>query len=228
MLKRSSSVLLLLPAGLLFTAFARTSSEPAAPSQPSPNAVALATAPAEIRLTVAPSGNEVRYRVREQLVGRDLPNDAVGETTAVTGAIVFDDAGRIVRDQSRVVVNVTGLTSDSDRRDGYVQRRLLEGEQHPTVTFVPTEVHGLSGAIPASGTANFHVVGDLTVKGVTRPAAWEVTASFNGGQITGSASTAFTFEDFGLTQPSVSVLLSVADTIKLEYDFTLQRESSTE
>ena len=180
---------------------------------------------ASVRLTVASTGNAVRYRVREQLVGRDLPNDAVGETSAISGSIVLDETGRVVKDQSQMVVDVTGLKSDSDRRDGYIQRRVLEGEAHPTVTLVPSEIHGLTGAIPTSGTANLHLVADLTVKGVTRPTAWQVAATFNGNQITGTASTAFTFEEFGLTQPRVPVLLSVADTIKLEYDFTLQRES---
>lgn len=224
MLKSRSALFLLVPAGIALAAFT--------PDRPSPvrgveasNAGVAVEAPAGVRLTVASTGNQVRYRVREQLVGRDLPNDAVGETSAVTGSIVVDENGRIVRDQSRIVVDVTGLKSDSDRRDGYVQRRLLEGEAHPTVTLVPAEAHGLSGAVPASGTATLHLMGDLTVKGVTRPTTWEVTARFEGDRVTGSASTAFTFDDFQLDQPRVPVLLSVADTIRLEYDFTLQREN---
>lgn len=221
MLNRRSALLLLIPAGVLLGA--ANSSSPAIASPRDAQLPATVSA-AGVRLTIAPSGNAVRYRVREQLVGRDLPNDAVGETTAITGAIVLDESGQVLPDQSRIVVDVTGLKSDSDRRDGYIQRRLLEGEQHPTVTLVPTAIHGLSGAIPASGTATLHLMGDLTVKGVTRPTAWQVDARFEGDRIVGAASTAFTFEEFGLTQPRVPVLLSVADTIKLEYDFTLQRE----
>jgi hypothetical protein len=34
-----------------------------------------------VRLVIAPQGNEARYRVQEQLVGVDLPNDAVGKTS---------------------------------------------------------------------------------------------------------------------------------------------------
>lgn len=226
MLKKPSYVLLLLSASLSLAAFAW--STPRTTTAVPRAVIESHAAAAPIRLTVAPSGNVARYRVREQLVGRDLPNDAVGETSKVSGAIVIDESGKIVREESRIVVDVTALKSDSDRRDGYVQRRLLEGEQHPMVTFVPTEVHGLSGALPTSGTANLHLVGDLTVKGVTRPTAWQVTARFNGQQITRSASTAFTFDDFNLTQPRVPVLLSVADTIRLEYDFTLVREGETE
>jgi hypothetical protein len=33
-----------------------------------------------VHYVVAPQGNEARYRVREQLVGLDLPNDAIGFT----------------------------------------------------------------------------------------------------------------------------------------------------
>jgi hypothetical protein len=43
-----------------------------------------------LRFVVAPSGDEVRYRVREQLVGVDLPNDAVGETAELFWSIALD------------------------------------------------------------------------------------------------------------------------------------------
>lgn len=221
MAKSRSALLLLLPATLAFAVY-----DPA-PSNPAPAVPSAASAShdgaAALQFIVAPTGNEVRYRVREQLVGRDLPNDAVGETGAVSGMIVIDDAGQIVAEQSQITVDITGLTSDSDRRDGYVQRRLLEGEAHPTVTLTPTAISGLTGAVPTSGTAQLQVTGDLTVKGVTRPTTWQVTANFGADQVTGSAQTAFTFDDFELDQPRVPVLLSVADTIRLEYDFTLQR-----
>jgi hypothetical protein len=40
----------------------------------------------------------------------------------------------------------------------------------------------------------------------------------------GSAVTSFTFADFGMTVPRVSVVLSVEETIKLELDFHLVLE----
>jgi hypothetical protein len=42
--------------------------------------------------------------------------------------------------------------------------------------------------------------------------------------VTGSAATAFTFNDIQMEQPRVPVLLSVADTIRLEIDFDLIRQ----
>ena len=216
--------------GACTQADARPAREAASASAPAAtHAPALATLPAgATRFTVAATGNTARYRVREQLMGRDLPNDAIGETQQVTGGLTVDDAGKILADQSRFVVATSGLKSDSDRRDGYVRRRLLEAEQFPTVELVPTAVRGFPAKLPAAGAAagpvSFELVGNLTVKGVTKPTTWRVTArQAAGGTVTGTATTRFTFTDFGITPPKVPVVLSVADTIGLEYDFTLTR-----
>lgn len=179
------------------------------------------------RFVVAPSGNEARYRVREQLAKHDLPNDAVGKTGAVTGALVIGADGTVIPGESKIVVDVTGLTSDQRRRDGYVQRRLLQTDQYPTVQLVPTAVQGLPVPLPVSGDTTFRLVGNLTVHGVTHPTEWRVSAHFAPGRITGTSVTHFTFDDFGLTQPRLSFLLSVADTIALEYDFTLVVDSTS-
>src|SRR4051812_3566591 len=180
-----------------------------------------------MRFVVTPTGNEARYRVREQLMGANLPNDAIGTTTQVSGSILAYADGRIVKDSSKIVVNITTLKSDKDRRDGYVQRRTMETEKYPTVEFVPTSVRGFKGPLPASGPVTFELLGDLTVHGSTRPAVWQVTAHADGQDVVGTAITAFTFKDIGLDQPRVPVVLSVADTIKLEYDFRFARAPLT-
>jgi len=181
-----------------------------------------------IRFTVAATGNAARYRVREQLMGKDLPNDAIGETTEITGMITVDSTtGSLIAGQSKFTINTGAFKSDVDRRDGYVRGRLLEAPKYPTVEFVPTGVRGLTAAAAmASGPKTFELVGDLTVKGVTRPTTWKITAQQAPGRATGSASTKFTFADFTMTPPKVPVLLSVADTIALEYDFTLLRDTA--
>src|SRR5215213_241418 len=78
-----------------------------------------------LHFVVAPTGNEARYRVREQLVSFDLPNDAVGLTKEITGMLVVDANGSIVRDSSRITVNVSNLKSDKERRDGFIKRRTM-------------------------------------------------------------------------------------------------------
>jgi polyisoprenoid-binding protein YceI len=171
-------------------------------------------------LTLA-AGSAARYRVREQLVGHDLPNDAIGETKNVTGSIAFDSSGKVIREASKFSVDARSFVSDRDRRDGFVRGRLLEASEYPTVVLIPTEVRGAGLPVPTSGNRAIEVVGDLTVRGVTRTTIWKGTAQFSAGKITGSAATSFTFDDFQMEQPSVPVLLSVADTIRLEIDFAL-------
>jgi len=179
---------------------------------------------AALRLVLAPTGTTARYRVREQLMGHDFPNDAVGETKSLTGAIGFDADGKVVRDESRFTVDASTFVSDQNRRDGYVRGRLLESDDYPTITFVPSEVRRVKLPMPNSGTAQIHILGDLTVHGVTRPTTWNGTVQFNNAGLTGSASTSFTFEDIQLDQPWVPVLLSVADSIKLEIDVNMVRQ----
>jgi polyisoprenoid-binding protein YceI len=186
------------------------------------------TKTAHLHFTVAATGNEARYRVREQLAGFDLPNDAVGVTKDISGRITVGSDGKIVRDSSKIVVLLTGLKSDKARRDGFLQRSTLETSKFPQVELVPVSFDGLNAPLPSGSSKTFALVGDLTVHGVTHPTTWQVTAHADGNDIVGTAVTAFTFKDFELVQPRVPVVLSVADTIKLEYDFRLAAEPDTQ
>lgn len=187
-------------------------------------AVNSSASKAALRLVLASTGNSARYRIREQLMGHDFPNDAVGETKSLTGAIAFDANGRVIRDESKFTLDAATFVSDQHRRDGYVRGRLLESDDYPTIIFAPSEVRGVKLPMPKSGSAPIEILGDLTVHGVTKPTVWNGRVQFNNTGLTGSASTTFTFEDIQLDQPRVPVLLSVADSIKLEIDFNLIRQ----
>ena len=189
-----------------------------AQSRPAPKKVTTPAAQALLRYIVAPTGNEARYRVREQLIGFDLPNDAVGVTHDITGMVIVAPNGTIMSDSSRIVVTLTNIKSDKDRRDKFIKRKTMETEKFPTVELVPKSFVGLASEPGVAGSA-FDVIGDLTVHGVTHPTTWKVNARSEGQDVIGTATTAFTFKDFALDQPRVPVVLSVEDTIKLEYDF---------
>jgi polyisoprenoid-binding protein YceI len=178
--------------------------------------------------TVAPEGSEARYRVQEQLAQRDLPNDAVGATNNVSGSIVVDQNGAVVPEQSRVVVDMASLESDSTRRDGYVRDNTLETQEYPTAEFVVREAPGLPNPLPTSGEARFQVVGDLTVHGVTRPATWDATAQFDREGATVNAVTSVAITDFGMTPPQVGPVLSIEDEAGLELDLRLECEAAVD
>lgn len=223
MIRRRIVLSLLLPAGLVLAAGAMRAGDGSIADRDTAVIAPTAKTAASVRYVVTQTGNQARYRLREKLVGMELPYDAVGTTPGIRGSIAFDQAGKVVPAESKLIIDATAFKSDKERRDGYVQRRLLETEKHPTVQFVPTAVRGLPAQLPTSGTRTFDLIGNLTVKGVTRPTTWKATANFQGDRVTGNAYTNFTFSDFQLEKPTVSVILTLADDIRLEYDFSLQR-----
>lgn len=181
-----------------------------------------ATSARRIVYTIVPDGTEARYRVREQLADRSLPSDAIGRTNAVTGQVALDPTGKILPDQSKLVVDLTTLRSDSKMRDAFIQRNTLETQKYPTAEFVPTEAQGLPSPLPETGQLTFKLLGNLTIHGVTKPSTWDVTATVQGAEVTGQATTSIKFEDFGMTPPRAAVVLSVQDDVKLELDVHLR------
>ncbi len=160
-----------------------------------------------------------RYKVEEVLAGTGF-KVATGETSEVSGTIALDADGGIVDGSNAIVVQAASLMSDSDRRDGYVRRFTLRTSDHPEIVFRPTSVDGLPSPIgDASGSVDFTITGDLTILEQTREVVWDASAEFAGDTVSGSASTEFTFEHFDMDKPSVAIVLSVEDTIRLEIDF---------
>ena len=172
------------------------------------------TSDGAMRFAIVAEASEARYRAREQLAERTLPSEAVGVTRGVSGTLVLRPDGTFVAEQSKVTVDLVSLKSDEDRRDNFLRRSTLQTSRFPTAEFVPKEVKGLPSPLPTSGEASFHLLGDLTVRGVTRPVTWQVNARFSEGAVTGQASTSITFQEFELSKPRVFLVLSIEDTLR--------------
>lgn len=192
---------------------------------PAPTGAARAAA-APTRYILAAGGNEARYLVREQLAGIDFPSDAVGRTSAITGTIVLDARGSLVAAESRFSIDVTTLKSDRANRDRYLKTAALETNKYPTVDLAITGLRGFPAVLPATGPVTFDLVGNLTVRAVTKPVTWHVTATVNNGEWTGTASTAFKFGDFGMPVPSAFVMMKLEDNLRLEYDFHFVKDTT--
>lgn len=171
----------------------------------------------EVKITVI-EGSVARFLVREQLAGRDFPNDAVGVTTAIEGTIVFSAVGEVRPERSKMTVDLQSLKSDEDRRDRFIKRNTLESDRFPLAEFEIRAAPGLTWPIPTSGDITFDLIGNMTVHGVTKPLRWTVEAQFSEGLVTGVAKTNFEFGFFDMDVPSVFIVLSVEDNIRLEVD----------
>jgi polyisoprenoid-binding protein YceI len=175
-------------------------------------------------LVIDASGSHATYHAHEQLVGRNLPSDAVGTSNAVSGSIVLNPDGSVDPAQSQIKVDLSKLASDESRRDNFIKGNTLQTNQFPTATFIPRQVEGLPTPLPTSGQATFQLSGDLTVHGVTRPATWQVTAQFDSGTVSGDATTEVNISDFGMSPPKAGPVLSIQDGLTLELAFTASRE----
>jgi polyisoprenoid-binding protein YceI len=191
--------------------------------RPSRSPATMKAAPAPIRLVLAPSGNQARFIAREMLAANTIENDAIGTTTAITGALILDSQGKVDATASRFSVALDSLKSDRSMRDRYIKGRTIETAQFPSAELVIRELPGLPAPLPAAGAMTFTLIGDLTIHGVTKPSSWQVTAVADSTGFAGKASTHFKFEDFNMNQPHVPIVASVQDDIRLEYDFHLVR-----
>jgi polyisoprenoid-binding protein YceI len=202
------------PIALLVALSAAT--ELSAQNHPAP--AASSRGGSHLTYNVAPIGNEARYRVFEELASIGH-NEVIGKTRDVKGKLVLDGNGGIVKDSSKIVVNTQALQTDSKRRDNSLRKQTLETEKFPEATLVPVSFDGFPGEIPSGQEKNFTLIGDLTVRNVTKSTKWDVVARRQGNDIVGTAKTVFTLEDFDITKPKALMVFSVADTVHLEYDF---------
>jgi polyisoprenoid-binding protein YceI len=167
-------------------------------------------------------GSKAEYRVREQLARLNFPNDAVGATESITGALVMRPDGTFTGD-SKLTVDLRTLRTDEPKRDGFVRENTLETNRYPMAEFVPRRYTGLPAALPTSGGATFKVSGDLTLHGVTAEQTWDVTGTFAGDAVNAKATTQFNFAKYKITIPRVFGLLSVDDNIRLELNVRMRR-----
>ena len=158
--------------------------------------------------------------VREQLVGVNLPSDAVLVAKGATGTFALKDDGTFSSD-SKITFDLTTLASDSRDRDNFVKNDTIQTRQFPKAEFVPTKTSGLTLPLPASGEFTFKLTGQMTVHGKTKEVTFDVVAKRSGNELTATATALPTwkFADFGMTAPSVPFrVVSVVDEIRVVVD----------
>jgi polyisoprenoid-binding protein YceI len=187
-------------------------------------AAAPAAAPAgPVNLQIV-DGSTATYRVQEQLAGVNFPNTAEGTTPGVTGTIALNSDGSVNSAQSKLTIDLKGLKSDQDMRDGYIQKRTLETDKFPVAEFVPKTLKDVASPFPTTGQTGFELTGDLTIHGTTKEVTWQGIATFGrDGVIAGRCMTDLTFAQFGLMKPTLARLLSVDDKIHLEIAFRFKK-----
>jgi polyisoprenoid-binding protein YceI len=192
-----------------------------------PSAATTAATPASstTNAATAPSGattfaivadqSQAKVTVNEKLAFLPSNSDAVLTTNAMQGQIVLGADGTPA-DGSKIMVDLRTLKSDQTMRDNYIRQTTLQSDTYPLAEFVITGADGLNGPLQNGQQASFKLLGTMTIHGVTKPVAFDATATMNGGALTGTAATAFTFEDFGMTPSNKANIVTVADKINVQ------------
>lgn len=146
---------------------------------------------------VITGGSQAGYRVLEDRIGGIQNIEAVGRTGQVSGG--FTVSGATVQN-IRADVDVASITSDSSFRDGRFAGSIMDSASFPTATF--TAATAALPSIPGDGaTVTVPVSGELTLKGVTRPAQVDLQVKRVGEQVQILGSLPVTFADFGIETP---------------------------
>jgi polyisoprenoid-binding protein YceI len=169
---------------------------------------------------IVPEQTEASYEVQEQFLDRNLPNKAIGKTSAVEGEFQFTAAGKPTGQVTKITVDLRTLTSDSGMRDRRIRSQWLESNTYPYATFVSTGVEGVPDSYTMGQQVSFKLLGNMTIHDVTRPITFEMTGKLDGDTVTGKATTQILMKDFGFDPPSVAGILTVQDGVTITVNFT--------
>ncbi|GJM38850.1 MAG: hypothetical protein DHS20C19_22170 [Acidimicrobiales bacterium] len=164
------------------------------------------------------SGSFAGFRVAEELTIGSVT--AVGRSGGVTGSVTIDGGQLTGAD---VTVDMNSIVSNDPRRESAI-RRAIGAAEFPTATFTFDGGVDVSGLEAGGAAHTFEVEGDLTVAGVTNPVTFSIDANVRDdgfGVIVGS--TEIVWEDFGVTPPSASIVVSIADEGTVEFQLIVAR-----
>ena len=121
-----------------------------------------------------------------------------------------------------VEVTMSTLRTDNGSRDSQV-RRALNTNEFPVATFTLTEPLDLPAGMAEGEALSGSAHGDLTIKGVTNRATFDLQVQLVGDTIVAVGSSEVVFSDYGVTAPTAPVVVSVEDHGIMEFQLIFTR-----
>ena len=167
---------------------------------------------------ILPGSSKVRFELDEDL--RGIRTTVVGTTDQVAGELAVDLNNLAGTQVGTIQINARTLLTDNNFRNRAIQNEILETGSYEFITFTPTAIDGLPASAQAGAETTFTITGDLTIRDITQPVTFTITAQVvSGSEIVGSASTTIQRADFGLNIPSVRDVANVEEVVELYIDF---------
>lgn len=173
---------------------------------------------------ISQADSQVRFELDEDLRGERIT--VVGTTDQVAGELSIDPADLSTTQVGVLQINARTLSTDNNFRNRAIQNEILDTGDFEFISFTPTAVDGLPDTTAVGEEVTFTISGDLTVRDVTQPAVFEVTATLvSEDQIAGTAVATINRNDFGLVIPSVPSVANVEEEVDLYIDFVANATS---
>ena len=167
---------------------------------------------------ISSTDSTVTFALDEELMGQ--PKTVVGTTNQVAGEIAVNLADLSTAQVGVIQINARGLTTDNNMRTRTMQNRILETGEFEFITFTPTLVNGLSARAVVGESVSFTISGDLTIRDITQPVVFNVTATVvSETQMSGTATAIVNRGDFDLQIPSVPNVANVEEEVELTIEF---------
>lgn len=179
----------------------------------------LPTESSATQYRVASSDSMVQFAIKETLNGK--PFTAVGTTNQISGDVSIKNADTVPEITMGVVkVDARTLKTDSEKRDGAINRFILKTETagNEYIVFTPKSITNLTDSSEdGAGIFEFTVNGDLTISGVTKSTSFIVEAilSENGTTLTSTMKGILKRSDYNLNIPEIPFVANVSDTLDI-------------
>ena len=167
---------------------------------------------------IDPSGSQASFTIDEVL--RGSPKTVVGTTNQVAGQIAFDSSDPSSAQVGTILIDARTLTTDDTSRNRVLNNQILSTDQYEYISFTPSASTGLPETVVVGQPFTFQMSGDLTIRGTTRPATFDVTVTPGAdGTLSGSATTTIQYSDWGINIPSVPFVAGVGNQVTLQLSF---------
>lgn len=207
------------------------------PTAPAPTAIAAPAEPteeaaepsAQVRtFQIVAEQSEAMYQVQEEFFNRPVSIvNPIGRTNAIEGQFQLTISGSQVQlADNQFTVDLSTLTSDEARRDERIRNEWLESNTYPNAVFKATSIENFPADAAEGQDVSFQVTGDMTIRDITKPQTFDVTAQLDGNTFTGAATTYLLMRDYGFEPPSILGILEVTDGVTVTVNFVAQEVGS--
>jgi polyisoprenoid-binding protein YceI len=151
--------------------------------------------------------------------------DTIGTTPIVEGTLELnlDDLSTPLGENS-FRADLSQLTSDQALRDQWLQQQGPQFSQYPDAVFVAESVDNAPDEYSEGDEVVFELVGEITIREITNPVTFEVSATLIGGTLTGTAAANLRLTDFDIEPPNFANTLRVEDEFQLRVDFVANEQ----